>query len=151
MCIIVDACMAQDVFAAAPSDDGKPIVRWLLKGKGLLIYGGQLKNELVQMSAAARTLVELRRSGRAFDAEADEPARFAAELALCEANCKSNDAHVVALGRVSGARTLATRDSAAMEDFRNKTLIAKPRGKIYQRPEHAALLVHTVACKNRGV
>ena len=149
MCVIVDANMASAVFSRPPADEVKPVVTWLLKGKGVLIHGGKLTSELSRLSQARKTLVELRRSGKAIDVEAENPSLFATEVAWCKARCRSNDPHVIAIARLSGARTLVTNDSRAMEDFKNTNLVAKPGGKIYQREEHAALLAHTRGCRRR--
>lgn len=150
MCVIVDANMASAVFSRPPADEVKPVVRWLLKGKGVLVHGGKLTSELSRVSQARKTLVELRRSGKAIDIEAENPSVFATEVAWCKEHCRSNDPHVIAIARSSGARTLVTNDRLAMEDFKNTDLVPKPAGKIYQRAKHAALLTHTRGCRGRG-
>ena len=45
--------------------------------------------------------------------------------------CRSNDAHVLALARVSGARLLYTNDQALQEDFNNPQIVNDPRGLVY--------------------
>jgi hypothetical protein len=82
MCVIVDANMASAVFSRPPADDVKPVITWLLKGNGVLIHGGKLTSELSRVSQARKTLVELRRSGKAIDVEAENPSLFATEVAL---------------------------------------------------------------------
>lgn len=46
-------------------------------------------------------------------------------------NTQSNDIHIIALARVSGARLLFSNDTALHKDFRNKDLIDQPRGKVF--------------------
>lgn len=60
--------------------------------------------------------------------------------------CLSDDPHIVALARVSGARVLCSNDDALCADFKNPRLLAKPRGKIYRYAEHSRLI--KTACKN---
>ena len=43
---------------------------------------------------------------------------------------KSNDHHVVALARVSGARVLVSCDGDLRDDFRDRNLISQPPGKL---------------------
>ena len=45
--------------------------------------------------------------------------------------CRSDDEHVLALAVVSGARLLYTNDTALIADFKNREIIANPRGKVY--------------------
>ena len=50
--------------------------------------------------------------------------------------CKSDDAHVLALARVSGARLLFTNDQALQSDFGNPQIIGGVRGRIYTTLVH---------------
>lgn len=69
---------------------------------------------------------------------------------------RSNDPHVLALARVSGARLLYTNDRDLQLDFKNTQLISSPAGKIYTtlgnrngllRKAHRNLLSRTDLCK----
>ena len=51
--------------------------------------------------------------------------------------CKSNDLHVLALALVSGARLLYTNDTALIDDFGNREIVTRPRGKIYTTAQNA--------------
>ena len=53
---------------------------------------------------------------------------------------RSDDAHVLALACVSGARLLYTGDRALMDDFRDPEIVPRPRGKIYSGAKNARLL-----------
>jgi hypothetical protein len=147
MCVIIDANMAGTIFAVPPPPDAKPVLRWLLKGDGILVHGGKLTGELNQMEGARKTLIELKKLGKAIDVAAEAPGDFATAEKLCEKKCKSNDSHIVALARISGARTLITNDQCLMDDFRNTDLIPRPKGKVYQRAAHDKLLAHTDHCR----
>jgi hypothetical protein len=148
MCLIVDANLAGIVFSSPPHPDFVPVVDWLAED-GCLILGGHLGTELDRLEKARRFLVALLRAGRA---KRIPDAQVSQEEAAVRGtgHCLSNDAHVVALARVSGARTLCTHDKTLQKDFRNPRLVANPRGSIYQRQEHAKLLRHTRSCRWRS-
>jgi predicted nucleic acid-binding protein len=147
MCLIVDANLASLVFGDHP--DFVPVRDWLQQRDGCLIVGGHLADELSRVEKARRFVLQLLRAGIARQVSAEEVAREEAEVAATGL-CESNDSHVVALARVSGARTLCTHDRALQRDFGHPRLIIKPRGKIYQRPAHAKLLRHTPSSCGRG-
>jgi hypothetical protein len=146
MCVIVDANMAAEVFAKPASADMAPILRWLLRRDGVLVHDRKLARELSRVDTVRRTLVALRQAGKAIDVEGRDPEAFAKELQRCQSLCKSNDAHVAAVACASGARTLVTRDGKLMDNFRDTKIVPPPKGKIYQRAEHASLLAHTRGC-----
>ncbi len=150
MCLIVDASCAGITFGARSDAESVPIVRWLLKGDGCLVYGGKLAKELFRLGRVARFLGQLRRAGRAIEldpaAVRTEEQRVARHTAL---TC--DDPHVLAVARVSGARTLRTEDGPLMNDFRNTSLVPRPPGKIYRRAsEHGHLLCHCQGCPRYG-
>jgi hypothetical protein len=61
--------------------------------------------------------------------------------------CESDDQHLLALARVAGARTLCTEDKPLMSDFKNASIIAAPRGRIYRDESHVSLLQHDRGCQ----
>jgi len=151
MCLIVDANLASLVFGDDLQDDFKPVIDWLTSKKkdGKLVVGGQLATELNRVSSARRFVKSLMQAGRARripDNDIDAEARRVA------GQCKSNDAHVIALARISGARILCSHDANLHTDFTNPALIAVPRGRVYQNITHQPLLQrygHTQACKQK--
>lgn len=131
MCAIVDANRADDVFGRNQSEAGRALFEWIVKGSGRIVIGGEVKRELTRTSAKA-WLRELSLAGRAIsvaDARVDDRAKEIGPL------CRSNDAHVVALAQVSGARLLYSNDRRLHEDFGNSTLVNEPRGSIYSTYE----------------
>jgi hypothetical protein len=149
MCLIIDANLASTVFDAPTREDFVPITDWLTSNKkdGKLVVGGQLATELDKVNSARRFVRVLQQAGRARlipdDAATDEAKRIGGK-------CVSNDAHVIALARLSGARVLCSHDKALQQDFGDLKLISKPKGRVYQRREHASLLReygHTSACR----
>ena len=137
--------MASVVFNNPPAGDFIPVRKWIEQSDGCVVYGGRLADELNRIRNARRYLREFTRSGKARlitykDVESEE-----SEL-LNNSPLKSDDPHVIALGRISGARTLCSGDSNLQFDFKNPQLIDNPRGSIYQNPSHKHLLRHTPSC-----
>lgn len=140
MCVIVDANLASVVFGSPAHPDFAPVIDWL-HGEGRLVYGGQLTRELEKAGRVRKYLLELNRAGRALpypDAALETEAR--------RVRCRSNDPHVIALARVSGARTLCSRDTLLHADFKDAKLVSSPRGMVYQSSSHRPLLRHTASC-----
>lgn len=147
MCIIIDACVLGEFFGECPSEASRPIRKWIEENEGRMVSGGKLSEELMVSNAATSQIVTWWRSGHALLYKKE--AVNAEEKAVQSAGiCKSNDAHIIALARVSGARVLFSRDKAGLhEDFRNGQLVNDPRGRIYQTKDHVHLLGHTPACR----
>ena len=146
MCAIVDANMASRFFSAPPDPELLPLWKWIADGKGVLVVGGRLLDELRELRGAADAIQAWAQAGRAaFVASAD----VEAETAKVEGSglCISNDQHVIALARVSGTRLLCSEDQALHADFGNPALISNPRGAVYQNAGHAGLLRHRRGCR----
>jgi len=145
VCVIVDANLTATFFNNPFAGDYAPVVRWITERDGRLVYGGKLKAELEKSVAARRLLLAWWRAGRAHLVE-DAPLASEEAVVASLGHCQSNDAHVVALARVSGARVLCTDDQPLMRDLRDQRLIARPRGKIHRERTHAHLLAHASSC-----
>lgn len=147
MCIIIDANIASIVFSNEPHVDLIPVFDWLTNenSDGGIVYGGQLATELSRVQDAKRRLVQLNRAGRAF-LFPDAIVSVEENRLLVDRMCRSDDPHIIALARISGARTICTHDRNLQRDFRDPSLISNPRGSIYLRPQHIHLLRHTNSC-----
>ena len=145
MCIIVDTSVAPLVFSNPTPPDYTPIFDWIENKGGCLIYGGRLKTELFVMGKVARRIRGWSRAGRAMsvpDGDVD-----AVEKRLCNNGiCRSDDPHVIALARISFARTLCADDRDLETDFKDPTIVPKPRGRIYRNAGHVHLLTHSAGC-----
>ena len=151
MCVIIDANLASHIFTPAPPADFRPVFEWLHAPdkNGCLVFGGKLRNELSHRTDSRRYLRALLQAGRAYqipDTTVQSEEQWITDSGLCQ----SDDPHVVALARVSGARTLCSHDQALHQDFRNAKLIAKPRGRVYQNATHTHLLRHDTSCPRRS-
>lgn len=147
MCVIIDACVRDRVFSSPPHPDAVPVREWIERRGGRVAYGGKiLCDELFQSERARRQIRVWKQAGLA--SEFPQIA-IDAETARVRAGgvVRSNDSHVVALARVSGARTLYSTDVNLHIDFKNTQLVADPGGKIYQGAHHRNLLEHTSSCR----
>ena len=127
MCAILDACACGDVFGKKQTEAGKDFYKWLSKGKGKLVTGGKLYDE---MKGNRRYLAWLNEALGAGKAKREPNDSIAAESSRLEGRCLSNDFHVIALARVGGARLLYSKDKRLHKDFKDKKLLRNPRGKV---------------------
>ncbi len=136
MCAIVDANVAYQVFGEDRPPAGEGFFDWLSSPRGQLVVGGKLREELSRDLRFQRWLTTAVRYGRARSVIDDEVDKRAQELQRTGV-CKSDDEHVLALALVSGARLLYTNDTALIDDFGNREVIARPRGKVYTTVRNA--------------
>lgn len=128
---MVDAQVAHEVFGNAPTPAGREFFNWLHRAHGRLLVGGKLLKELETASADFRQWAsEARRAGRMTVLNKTAVADRAREIEG-QAKLASNDAHVLAVAQLGGARLLFTNDRDLERDFRSKALIDKPRGRVY--------------------
>ena len=145
MCIIVDADVSSDLFGSPPDPEFKPVLNWLFRRDGCVVFGGRNRRELRAVKRAARALQVLLRAGRAV--QVDDHLVDKEECVVSGTGIlSSNDPHVIALARVSGARTLCSRDQGLHADFKDRRLVPAPRGMVYQTAKHSHLLRHTSSC-----
>lgn len=146
MCLIIDANCLSAVFASPTPPDFQPLHKWIKKGKGSLVTGGKNKIELFRCEKARLAISEWNRSGKAF--YLDDRDIAIKEIELRKANImRSDDSHVLALAIISGARWLcSTGDDALCDDFKDRRLVPRPRGRIYKYAQDGRRLCHTPSC-----
>ncbi|WP_151178318.1 PIN domain-containing protein [Hypericibacter terrae] len=134
MCIIVDANVINDL--NTPTEDGAPVLKWLLTGGGGLIVGGELKRELARSHKMRTTMVTLSQAGKLHSLDDKEVQAIAEKI---KPNCRSNDPHVIAAAVRSGCRLIFSRDHDLHKDAKNKSILS-PTAAIYQTKAHQHLL-----------
>ena len=118
MCAIVDANVRDQVFGDAQSPAGKHFLDWLTPERGgRLIVGGRLLQELSGLQKFQRWLRVSIKLGVAKIIPDDRVNSEATNLEN-RGVCQSNDAHVVALAMIGGARILFSEDLTLRGDFR---------------------------------
>jgi len=146
MCVILDTNRFSEALGKARDPRYVPLLEWVLSGRGLLVYGGTKYDTEIDGVQVARTFFAQRlRAGQAFLAsKADVDAEEAKIAAMPH---DSDDEHILALARVTGARTVCTEDADLMSDFKNTKLVPPPRGRVYRAAAHCALLQHDACCQ----
>jgi predicted nucleic acid-binding protein len=140
MSIIVDANCLSITFSPSSSEDFKPIIVALINGRHRLTIGGtKLKNEYKKLTSISGMLKNLDQAGRIVQI-VDSEVNDEESVLLRDFDLKSDDPHILALARISGARILCSHDKDLGVDFQNLTIIPKPRGQIYKRSDHSHLL-----------
>ena len=130
MCVVLDNSAVSEVFGDNRPPAGAKFFDWIDSGRGRLIGGGQLLHELAQRGNFR--LWWLQAVGAGVARQVDDNAVRAETMRLTEKEaCQSNDAHVIALAVVGGARLLYTNDRRLQDDFKDQQLIDGPPGKVY--------------------
>ena len=130
MCAILDANTGSEVFGSSPSPAGQKFLQWVNKGQGRLVVGGKLLSELKKLSAFEQWAQTAIVSGRMRTGKEEYVATITQQLEG-QGDYLSDDPHILALAQVSGARLLYSNDSKLQKDFKSKSLIDNPRGKVY--------------------
>jgi predicted nucleic acid-binding protein len=132
MCIIVDNCVAAGVFVNLSSSSDKFIHKMLATRKTFMVYDSALASEYSNNRDVLSMVLSFDRAGIA---KKVPDADVAVERENMDGlpTLRSNDAHIIALARASGARVLCSADGALGADFKDKTFVDKPRGKVFKR------------------
>ena len=153
MCAIIDANVAHEVFGSNRPEAGVKFFQWIESGTGRLVASGKLLEELNRTSARewARQALNAGLIRRVHESSVNTRT----EKLRNEETCRSDDPHVLALAQISGARLLYSNDAKLQQDFKNKSLIDSPRGKVYSttlqnkdfRSSHKQLLGKRDLCR----
>ena len=138
MCAILDNSTRDEVFGNAPTDRGRLFYEWINQGQGRLAIGGSKLREELGGSTRQPGSINFRRwlpaairLGFVTQPDDDEMVDMAARDLEARRICLSDDPHVIALARDTGARLLYSNDEALRQDFTNRAIIDGVRGKIY--------------------
>jgi hypothetical protein len=146
MCVIVDANVAHAVFESVDDPKFGPVQQKIFAKRGrrslVVVYGGKLRDEYRRRPRTMERILELDRAGKAMLVPSDK-LNTAASNIVRSGLCRSDDPHIIALARLSGARVLCSLDKDLHRDFTNSQLVDDPRGRVYQRREHVHLLRET--------
>ena len=129
---IVDASVADEVFGSNRTEAGERFFNWIDEGKGILMIGGSMLQELDKTSYRRKEIRKwIRQAILAGNVREIKELTASTERLRDKGGFKSNDPHVLALALASGARLLYSNDKTLQQDFRTKELIDRPRGKVY--------------------
>lgn len=144
MCLIIDTCCLAKVFNKdnIEHDRFKPVLDWITKGQGSVIYGGgKYKRELRRAPKYLSILVELNRQGRVISLSDKEVDVIAEEVSSIVNRSDFDDEHLIAIVRVACCRVVCTDDKTAERYLKRSDLY--PRGmkkpKIYKNVRQKTL------------
>lgn len=129
VCAILDKNVAGLVFGARKSRAGREFYDWLDSPRARLVVGGTLYDELVEYRRFEKWAEVAIADGRLRPFTREEIEAEMAELST--KHIRSNDPFVIALARVAKARILYSDDGDLRDDFRDRTLVPNPRGRLY--------------------
>lgn len=135
MCAILDANAAHQIFGSGRRPAGEEFLDWIECREGKLVVGGKQRHEFYR-AGYGEWLREAIIAGKIKEINAKEVKE---EKKNIRNLCRSDDHHMIALARLGGARLLYSNDRDLHQDFKNKNLIDKPRGKIYPYSESGEL------------
>ena len=153
MCAILDNDVCAEVFGHKLTPAGKGFLDWL-NSRGHLVSGGQNKKELDANNTFQTWWQQATLAGRTTLVNDNQVTKLQRQLEA-EKACRSNDAHIIALARLSGARLLYSNDRDLKKDFGDRDLIAEPRGKVFSTKltadfsTHRRRLLNQSHCQNR--
>lgn len=154
MCAIIDASVVRNLFGDYPTDAGRRFLHWVMAGPNRLAIGGHLHDEMKRVPNARTWLYTTVGRGSVYRIREDKVTKRQHCLEKT-GQLRSNDAHVIALAQVSGARLLYSNDRKLNEDFQNRNIINCPLGHVYTTigdnngaytPTHGLLLNRTDLC-----
>ena len=154
MCAIIDNNVVHQAFGRKTTTPGKRFREWVEAGSLRLVVGGKLLVELKDNKEFREWLGRAIEFGKARMISSSDVDAQTEQLLQTDA-CVSDDEHVVALAQISGARLLYTNEPDLHEDFDNRKLINRPRGRIYTTKDsqdrlttaHRSLLSRNDLCK----
>lgn len=131
MPVIVDTNCFANVFcrSSAKHEDFKPVLTWIIEGKGLLIYGGsKYKCELKKANKYLKIFRLLREIGKAINKDdmAIDSFQSSIESELTEESF--NDVHLLAIAVVAKCRVICSEDIASIKFVTSKKYL--PKGAI---------------------
>ena len=158
MCAIIDNNVKGELLEDDKHHPGYLFRSYIESGKLQLVIGGtRLKNELLRGSLNSpfnHWIKTHRQAGQVLNIDDDLTDAKEQEI-KATGGYKSDDEHILALAKSSGARLLYSNDTALHKDFRNSRILARPRGSIYSTLEsrsidpiaHRRLLQKTKLCR----
>ena len=129
MCAIVDASGANDVFGEDRPETGIAFFDWI-SDHGRILTGGKLTTEI--RKSCPRFIEWAEEAERTRKLINVNPSRIHAEIGEVikrkRRGPRLNDAHVLAIARLGGARLLYANDKSLLENFVDSHLVSRPQG-----------------------
>ena len=145
MCLVIDANVFNSVFNGSSRDHAEyaPVLAWITKGPGFIVYGGsKYKKELAKARNYLQLFIELRKQGKVVEVRNDLVDQNEAVVNQLAGTKKCNDAHIIAIFRVSWCRLLCSNDRLSDQFVKDPALYLKGQKlpSIYRSKKHRHLL-----------
>ena len=144
MCLIVDNSVSGIFFGQTSGNPYVDAINRVRSGRIRLVTGGKNLVELSNNAAIRTQITRWTGLGLAIRVD-DQSITEEVRRVVASRLCKSNDEHIIALAKVSKARTLCTDDNDLQTDFKNTRLLT-PKGRIFKDSTHARLF-DRIKCK----
>lgn len=125
MCIILDACIISSVFNknSTNHNEYKPVLTWIIDGKGKIVYGGsKYLEEFRKLPRYRRIFTELKRSGKAVVLNKQDVDGLEKELILKISDPEFNDHHIISMIIISKCMLLCSSDHKAFKQIKNNKI-----------------------------
>ena len=144
MCIVIDTNSLSCVFNPINSehDDFKPVLNWIAKGKGKIVYGGtSYEKELETAYKFVKIFSEFQKSNKVVVIEKVAVDNKEKEYKALVKHKDFDDHHIVAIIAISGVKLVCTNEKRAIPFLTNKQFYARgKKPKIYTSKKNANLL-----------
>lgn len=152
MCTVIDMNTIPCVFNGNNSDhkDFKPILDWITKGKGKLVFGGKTySNELSRLPTYLKLINELNTAGKVVKVDNEKIDKKENEIisdlkrrGITQNDKSYNDAHIVAIVFVSKVKIVTSLDKHSYGFLRESRYYDKTtdRPLIYTRSKNITLI-----------
>lgn len=136
MCIVVDINTMASVFDINCSQhkDFKPVLDWVIKGRGKIVYGGtKYIEELNKVKKYIPIIGQLKKAGKAIEVDKNEVDLWHSYVEKKENDPDFDDPHIVGLMIASKCLVVCTKDARSFKFLKKKELYPKwaKRPKIY--------------------
>ena len=141
MCIVIDTCTFDTVFNpdAKTHLNFEPVLKWILKGNGKLVFGGTVYSEEIKQSPNRIGLVvELRKKRKVIDIEDTTIDELSGKISKKITDSDFDDPHIIALISISKSKLVCSIDKRAYPYFKNRNLYPNRRVPIiYSSIKHS--------------
>ncbi len=125
MCIVLDINCLSPVFNKEDEyhDDFKPVLNWIIKGKGKLVYGGKkYKEELRKAKKYLKILILLKKRNKIVEIDDKKADKEHKKLLEKIEEPDFDDPHLIAIIIVSGCKLICSVDKRAYKFIKEKSL-----------------------------
>lgn len=128
MPIIIDTNCFANVFSrsSAKHKDFEPVLKWIIEGRGILIYGGSKYKEELRKASRYLTLFRLLKEvGKAVNKFDNEIDRLQKSIEAKKVEQEFNDVHLLAISVVSRCMLICSEDTKSIKYVTSRKYLPK--------------------------